>query len=83
MFGAEAPELGEITRAVGSRVIFGGRRDRGLIRILAQEELVLDLARERWFGANSPRRGNHDRRERDDRSTYDDPYDELQHASGS
>jgi hypothetical protein len=80
VFGAEATKLGEVARAVRGRVVGGGRRDGGLIRILAEQELVFDLAREGRFGANAPRRSDHDRQERDDRSAYDDPYDELQHA---
>ena len=80
---AEAAELGEIARAVRRRVVGRGRRNRRLIRVFAEEDLVLDLARQGRLGSNAPRRSDHDCRECDDRCAYDDPYNELQHAVGS
>jgi hypothetical protein len=83
VLGAEATELGEVARAVRLGVL---HRDwfveRRLIRIFAQEDLVGDVFGEGRFGTNPPRRCDHDDRERGDRSTYDDPYDERQHAFG-
>ncbi|MDQ1468506.1 MAG: hypothetical protein QOH10_2921, partial [Actinomycetota bacterium] len=79
--GAQASELGEIVRTVRRRVVVRrGRRGRGLVRILTEEEAGLDVARERMFGAHAARRCDENHQQRNQRRAHDQSDEERQHA---